>query len=170
VTAGLGAKPADLLEARLLWARGDLKGARRIVETRLAREPQDSAAWLLMGELSLHDRDEEGALAAYRKAVAAAPGSSAAWNALARCFQAAGAVQEALAAARRAQACLSEGENFRETGPVYLTLVWCLRDLRQFKEALEAAEEGLARSPDAILAQWASVVEEEYAEAEKEEC
>jgi hypothetical protein len=32
------------------------------------------------------------------------------------------------------------------------------------------AEEGLARIPDAILAQWAATVEEELAEAEKEQC
>ena len=159
-----------LLEARLMWARGDLVGARSVVEALLARDAADAAAWLLKGQLFLQDRDEEGALDANRKAVAAAPRSSEAWNALARCLQAQGDLNQALEAARRAQACLDEGQNFRETGPVYLTLVWCLRDMRLFKEALEAAEEGLARSPDAILAQWASVVEEEYAESQKEEC
>ena len=35
---------------------------------------------------------------------------------------------------------------------------------------LAAAEEGLSRCSDAILAQWASVVEEELAAAQKEEC
>ena len=53
---------------------------------------------------------------------------------------------------------------------MYLTLVWCLRELRLFKEALAAAEEGLAAVPDAVLAQYASLVEQELAEAEKEEC
>ncbi len=32
------------------------------------------------------------------------------------------------------------------------------------------AEEGLRRVPDAILANWARTVEEELAEAQKEEC
>ena len=32
------------------------------------------------------------------------------------------------------------------------------------------AEQGLARIPDAILAQWAATVEEELAEASKEGC
>ena len=58
----------------------------------------------------------------------------------------------------------------RQAAPVYLTLVWCLREKRLFREALDVAEEGLARIPDAILAQWAATVEEELAEAEKEEC
>ena len=61
-------------------------------------------------------------------------------------------------------------ENFRQAAPVYLTLVWCLREQRLFKEALALAEEGLGRCADAVLAQWASVVEEELEEAEQERC
>jgi hypothetical protein len=48
--------------------------------------------------------------------------------------------------------------------------VWCLRAKRLLREALSAAEEGLARSPDGPLVQWASVVEEELAQEEKERC
>ena len=43
-------------------------------------------------------------------------------------------------------------------------------DLLQLEHFLAVAEEGLTRCPDAILAQWASLVEEELAESEKEEC
>jgi hypothetical protein len=32
------------------------------------------------------------------------------------------------------------------------------------------AEEGLLRCPDAVLAHWASIVEEELAESEEERC
>ena len=53
---------------------------------------------------------------------------------------------------------------------MYLTLLWCLREMRRYREALEVAEEGLARVPDAILAQWAATVEEELAAAQKERC
>ncbi len=53
---------------------------------------------------------------------------------------------------------------------MYLTIVWCLRELERLPEALAAAEEGLRRTPDAVLAEWASVVEQELAESEKERC
>ena len=89
---------------------------------------------------------------------------------MARCLHILGRNEEALAAARRAHEVLPEGDNFRETSSVYLTLVWCLRDLRRLPEAVAVAEEGLLRCPDAVLAQWAGVVEEELAESERERC
>jgi tetratricopeptide (TPR) repeat protein len=159
-----------LNQARVLWARGDFRSAREALGQLLGSDPPNPGALLLNAHLLLEDREEEEALRAYREAVTAAPGSAEAWNGLARCLHALAREPEALDAARKAQALLGEGDNFRETGPVYLTLVWCLRSMRQFREALLAAEEGLARSPDAVLAQWASVVEEEFAESEKEEC
>ena len=76
----------------------------------------------------------------------------------------------ALSAAQEAKRLLPEADNLRHAAPVYLTLVWCLRELRQFKEALAVAEEGLAVIPDAVLAQYASLVEQELAAAEKERC
>jgi hypothetical protein len=75
-----------------------------------------------------------------------------------------------LSAAETARRLLGEDDNYRQTAPVYLTLVWCLRELRLFKEALAVAEEGLAAIPDAVLAQYASLVEQELAESEKERC
>ena len=53
---------------------------------------------------------------------------------------------------------LDEGDNAVHAPPVYLTLVWCLREQRRFREAIAAAEEGLQRAPDAVLAQWATQV------------
>jgi tetratricopeptide (TPR) repeat protein len=98
------------------------------------------------------------------------PRSAEALDSLARCLHALARDAEALETALAARGLLGEGDNYREAAPVYLTLVWCLREMRRFREALAMAEEGLARTPDAILAQWASTVEEELAEAEKEEC
>ena len=57
-----------------------------------------------------------------------------------------------------------------QAAPVYLTLVWCLRELRRLREAVAMAEEGLARTPDVLLAEWANQVEEELARAERERC
>jgi tetratricopeptide (TPR) repeat protein len=102
--------------------------------------------------------------------VGAWPRSAQARNALARCLHALGDDAGALESAEEARRLLGEGDNFRHAAPVYLTLVWCLRERRRFKEALAMAEEGLARVPDAVLAEWAAVVEQELAEAEKERC
>lgn len=136
----------------------------------LAEEPSHVPALLLKAGLLLDDRDGDTALELYRSAVAAAPRSAEALNGIARCLHALGRDDEALASAEVARSLLDEGDNFRFAAPVFLTIVWCLREKRRFKEALAAADEGLARCPDAVLAQWASLVEEELAEAEKEEC
>ena len=74
-------------------------------------------------------------------------------------------------AAHEARALLRRGGKFSEaTAAVYLTIVWCLRETRRYREAIAVAEEGLARMPDAVLAQWATQIEEELIAAEKEEC
>ena len=119
---------------------------------------------------SLEAREGETALGLYERATRLAPESSETWNGRARCLHALGRDAEALEAAEQARRLLPLRDNFRQASPVYLTLVWCLREMRRFREALAAADEGLEKSPDAILAQWAGVVEEELAEAEKEEC
>lgn len=157
-------------QARVLIARGDFDHARSAVEDWLSGNPRDPEALLLRAHVLFQSREEEEALKAYERSTVVAPRSAEALNGLARCLHALGRDEEALEVGRNALRLLDEGENFRQAGPVYLTLVWCLREMRRLKEALAIAEEGLERSPDAILAQWASAVEEELAEAEKEEC
>jgi len=76
----------------------------------------------------------------------------------------------ALAQAEEARRLLVVDDNFRHAAPVYLTLVWCLREKRLLREALATAEEGLGLVGDAVLAHWAGTVEEELAAAEQEEC
>jgi tetratricopeptide (TPR) repeat protein len=157
-------------DARLLAARGNAAEAEHLLEALLAEDPGHVPALLLKAGLRLSAREGDEALVLYERAAAAAPESSEAWNGLARCCHALGLDAKALAAASRARELLSLGDNFRHASSVFVTLVWCLRELRRYREALEVASEGLERSPDAILAQWASVVEEELAEAEKDEC
>ncbi|MGE0455828.1 MAG: tetratricopeptide repeat protein [Vicinamibacteria bacterium] len=161
---------ARLAQARLLVVRGEPEAALALVERVLDEDPGRLPALILQGTLLLHEREEARALAAFERAVALAPGSAEGRNGQARVLHALGRHAEALAAAQAALAMLSQGENFRETSAVYLTLVWCLREQHRYREALALAEEGLLRAPDAVLAQWASVVEEEAAEAEKERC
>lgn len=156
--------------ARLLAARGSLREALSALDDILARDPGHAQSLLLKAGLLLESREESDALLLYERAVASAPGSAEALNGLARCLHSLGRDPQALEAAEAACELLGQDDNFRQTAPVYLTRVWCLRQMRCYKEALAVAEEGLARCPDAILAQWASLVEEELAEAEKEEC
>ena len=156
--------------ARFLAARGDVGEARQALAAVLRAEPSHLGAHLLRARLLLEDRDGEGALALFDHAVLTWPGSAEARNERARCLHALGRQEDALAEAERARALLDEGGNLSQVAPVYLTLVWCLREMRRFREALLLADEGLARVPDAILANWAATVEEELAESQKEEC
>jgi tetratricopeptide (TPR) repeat protein len=161
---------ASVDHARLLAARGSVEEALAALDALLADDPDDVPALLLQASLLLESREGERALSAFERAARVAPRSAEALGGLARGLHVLGRDDEALSVAERARDLLDEGENFRHAAPVYLTIVWCLREKRRFREALAAAEEGLARCPDAILAQWASQVEEELAEAEKEEC
>jgi tetratricopeptide (TPR) repeat protein len=156
--------------ARLLAARGSPEQALPALDDLLAESPEHVGALLLKAALLGESRDADEALPLCERAVALAGGSAEAWNALARCLHALGRDDDAIAAAERARLLLGEGDNGRFVGPVYLTLLWCLREKRRYLEALAAAEEGLSRCSDAVLAQWASVVEEELAVAQKEEC
>jgi len=156
--------------ARRLLVSGRRAEARAALDEFLAAQPAHLGALQLKGGLLLEDREGEKALALYEEAARAWPRSAEAWNGLARGLHALGRDHEALAAAEAARRLLSEGDNYSQTAPVYLTLVWCLRELRRFKEALAVAEEGLAAIPDAVLAQYASLVEQELAQAEKERC
>jgi tetratricopeptide (TPR) repeat protein len=165
----MSASPA-LASARTLVVMGRGEEARATLGAILEREPEHAGALALLGEVLLHEREPERALLLLRRAALADPSSAEAANLVARALHALGRDDEALAAAHQAHALLADPRNFRETAPVYLTLVWCLRGLRKLREALEAAEEGLRRTPDAVLAEWASVVEQELAESEKERC
>ena len=157
-------------EARLLAATGRVEEARRALDGLLASQPAHLGALLLKAGLLLEDREAEAALALYRRASAEWEGSSEALNGLARCLHVLGRDQEALPLAERARDLLREPGNALQAAAVYLTLVWCLREMRKYREALAAAEEGLERCPDAVLAHWAGIVEEELAEAERERC
>jgi tetratricopeptide (TPR) repeat protein len=159
-----------LESARTLAALGRAAEARATLEAILQHDPGDAEALVLLGEVLLCDRDAEGARAAASRAAAGDPASAEALNLEARALHALGRDEEALAAARAAQALLALPRSFRQVAPVYLTIVWCLRALGRLREALVAAEEGLRRTPDAVLAEWAGVVEQDLAQAEQERC
>ena len=161
----------DRLERfRVLLARGESGEAEGLLAAHLAQHPDDEEALLLHGTVLLEQRRDPAALDCFRRAVSLAPDSVRAVNGLARCLHTLARDSEALEMAERGRALLRLPANAREVGPSSLTLLWCLRALHRLPEAAAAAEEGLSRTPDVVLAQWASVVEEELAEASQERC
>jgi tetratricopeptide (TPR) repeat protein len=156
--------------ARMLAALGRVSEALPLLADILEADPAHCGALLLRAALHAEDREWEEALAVNERAARLWPRSAEALNALARTLHALGRDEEALALAQKARGILGEGENSAQTAAVYLTLVWCLREMRLYGEAVALAEEGLARMPDAVLAQWATQIEDELAAAEREEC
>lgn len=162
--------PARYLDARVLAGTGRTAEAWQAVQEVLEADPRHLGALLLKASLLNEERRWEEALAVTEAAAASWPRSAEALNALARALHGAGRDEEALARAEAAKGLLGEPENARHASAVYLTLVWCLREMRRYKEALALAEEGLERAPDSVLAQWATQVQDEYAESQKERC
>ncbi len=163
--------PQALVErARLLLVQGQGDEAGRLLDEALASDPSCLDALLLQSERLLEARAENQAVGLARRAASLWPRSALARSTLARSLHARHEDDLALAEAEEARRLLPEGDNSRHAAPVYLTLVWCLREKRLLREALAAAEEGLARVGDAVLAHWAGIVEEELAVAEQEEC
>jgi tetratricopeptide (TPR) repeat protein len=163
--------PAERVrEARLLAATGRAAEALDAAEAILDEWPEDVPAELLKAGL-LHQRGAgEAAMALFDRAVALGPASVEAWNERARCLHELRRDDEALESARRARELLSTSTDAAQVPAVYLTLLWCLREKRLYREALDAAEECLARTPDAVVAEWAGQIEQELAQAERERC
>ena len=165
------AEPGDeFSRARVLAVMGRVPEAVTLLESLLDLDPGHHGALLLRASLHAEEREWEKSLELNQLAARLWPRSSEALNAFARCLHALGRDQEALKAAHEARAVLGEPGNFAQTAAVYLTLVWCLREMRRYREAIAVAEEGLQHMPDAVLAQWATQIEDELVAAEKEEC
>jgi tetratricopeptide (TPR) repeat protein len=159
-----------LREARLMAFAGRREEALAEADAILDESPEHLGALLLKASLLQQSGAAESAAVLYERAVDLSPGSAEAWNEHARCLHALGRHDEALPAAERARALLAEPANAVHAPAVYLTLIWCLREKRLFREALAVAEECLARTPDAVVAEWAGQIEQELAEAERERC
>ena len=166
----MSAFTGEVERARALAATGRDAEAAEILDRVLGEAPEHPGALLARSALYAEDRDWETSLALCRRAVASAPRSAEAANTLARCLHALGRDDEALEHAQQARRLLPEGDNFVQTAAVYLTLLWCLREKRRYREAIALAEEGLERMPDGVLAEWARQLEDDLVEAEKDEC
>jgi ADP-ribose pyrophosphatase YjhB (NUDIX family) len=69
-----------------------------------------------------------------------------------------------------ARAAALKARDVRMGSVVYPQLIEVLRTERRFREALEAAEEGLALTHDPLIARLADEIADQLAEAEKERC
>jgi putative PEP-CTERM system TPR-repeat lipoprotein len=66
--------PAKIFEARLQADTGDIDGALAALDKQLQRTPQDAEGWQVKGDLLMYGKHElDGALAAYRQAIAVRP-------------------------------------------------------------------------------------------------
>ena len=157
-------------EAKLLAHTGRPAEALAAADAVLDEEPEHLEALILKAQLLQQQGAPESAVALYERAVRMAPAAPEAWNEQARCLHALRRDDEALAAARQARALLDEGADARHFAAVSLTLVWCLREKGQLREALAVAEECLRRAPDAVVADWAGQIEQEIAESERDRC
>jgi tetratricopeptide (TPR) repeat protein len=156
--------------ARTLAAMGRMPEALALLDEVLRADPAHHGGLLLRAELHAEEREWEEALVLNERAVTLWPRSAEALNALARRLHARGRDEEAMKLAHEARALLGEGDNFTQTAAVYLTLVWCLARDAEVPGAIAAARKGSPRMPDAVLAHWATEIEEELIAAEKERC
>lgn len=157
-------------EARLLAHTGRPAEALAAADAVLDAFPEHREALLLKALLLQEQGAFEPALALYERLVRLFPDAVEAWNDRARCLHALRRDREALEAARRAQALLAHPLNAAHLPAVSLTLIWCLREMRLLREALDVAEACLARTVDAVVAEWAEELEHELVEAERERC
>jgi tetratricopeptide (TPR) repeat protein len=126
-------------EARLAAFAGRRDEALAEVDAILDEAPDHLGALLLKASLLQESGAVESAAALYERAVTLAPASPEAWNERARCLHSLGRDDEALESARGARALLDDPRNAAHVPAVFLTLVWCLREKRLFREALAAA-------------------------------
>ncbi len=79
IDVALGIKPdyapTMIVKARLMASDNDLPGALNLLEAVLAKDPKNHDAWKFKGDVLGFQKDAEGALAAYRKALDAKPDS-----------------------------------------------------------------------------------------------
>ncbi len=153
-------------------------GARRVARAMQRLWPDSLATWSGSG-LALHHCDPEAAVAAYRRALEISPAMPGLQNNLGNALSALGRSDEAMAAYRAAIAAAptysmpranlgrmlfyrgeieTALEQFRiavecEPGSVLAQhyLVWSLRRLERFDEAVRAARAGVAATPDMMM-------------------
>lgn len=66
--------PAQLQQARLEMATGQLRHAQQRLDALLAAEPKQADAWLLLAEMAHQEHDDEQAITLYRRALSLRPG------------------------------------------------------------------------------------------------
>ena len=100
--APLRTDPAAIHEARRAFANGDVATAERICSERIARAPDDGAAWALLTETALHRGRPDAAIVCANHAVALMPRDPIALILRAKCLFVSGEARQAFEAAEAA--------------------------------------------------------------------
>lgn len=147
--AGLQAKPmyapAITLQARLRAADGDVDGALFLLDELLSREPNNERAGVLKGEvLWMGKQDEAGAMAAFRKVLAAKPESFLAGSMVVSMLMQQGKVDDARA----------QYESLRRIAPNHPEVLFYEAQFafaeRDYKKVREVADRILKYMPDNV--------------------
>lgn len=121
-----------------------------VIENALGRWPDDYDASVFIGGCRLTRGDRDGAVAAFRRAIAIDPTRSRAWHNLGSSLDWRSHLPEAINALERAHALECEhGIN----GAAFVNLAMAKREDRKWPEAFALLREGLARNPD-INGHW----------------
>jgi len=142
-----GFVPALIVQSRLNAAANDVDGALGVLNQALAKEPDNERAGVFKAELLLAGKkDVEGAMAAYRKVLAAHPGSIASHTAVVNVLFAQGKADEA-----KAQVALMKKEAPNHPDTLYFEAQIAFND-KDFKATRELADRILKMLPDNVRA------------------
>jgi cellulose synthase operon protein C len=142
-----GFVPALIVQARLRAAADDVDGALVVLGDALAKEPDNERAGVFKAELLLAGKkDIEGAMAAYRKVLAAHPGSVASHTAVVNVLFAQGKADEA-----KAQVALMKKEAPNHPDTLYFEAQIAFAD-QDFKKTRELTDRILKMLPDNVRA------------------
>ncbi len=139
--------PAMIVQSRLKAAANDVDGALFLLDEVLAKEPDNERAGVFKAELLLAGKkDIEGAMAAYRKVLAAHPGSVASHTAVVNVLFAQGKADEA-----KAQVALMKKEAPNHPDTLYFEAQIAFGD-QDFKATRELTDRILKMLPDNVRA------------------
>lgn len=142
-----GYVPAMILQSRLKAAANEIDGALALLDQVLVKEPTNERAGVFRAELLLAGKkDIEGAMAAYRKVLAAHPGSVASHTAVVNVLFAQQKIDQA-----KAQVALMEKEAPNHPDTLYFKAQLAFND-QDFKASRELTDRILKVMPDNVRA------------------
>ena len=146
IDVALGIKPdfppTMIVKARLMASDNDLPGALNLLEAVLAKDPKNHDAWKFKGDILSVQKDAEGALAAYRKALEVKPDSVGANTAIVSILMAQNKVEEAGTQLQAMKKVLPKNPATLMSEAEYLY------QIKEFKRAQEVSQDLLKVAPN----------------------